>query len=223
MGVLCMVMGPSGSGKSTSLLNMARDDVKVFGATAKRLPFRTPMEVTKRAGYRDIYEALQANQFHCYVVDDSTYLMQFDNFRHAKEKGFDKYVQMALSFETLLEAAMDTDDDTVVYFLHHPQFIDSGASKPQTVGKMLDAQLCVEGLFDIIFECAIVEGKHVFWTNEHGIAKTPLNMFSEQMIPNDLSVVDSTMREFWGLAPLTSKRTKAVARKATKVGGRDAD
>lgn len=214
MGVLCMVLGPSGSGKSTSLLKLGREDVEVFGVTGKRLPFRTSLEVHKRAGYRDIYEALKANRSHCYVIDDSTYLMQLDNFRHAKEKGYDKFVAMALSFETLLEAAMDTDDDTIVYFLHHPQFADDGSPRPQTVGKMLDSQLCIEGLFDLILEAGVEDGQHVFWTNEHGIAHTSLNMFSEQVIPNDLALVDDTVREFWGMAalrkPKPARAVKAV-------------
>ena len=64
-----------------------------------------------------IYDALRRNESRCYVIDDSTYLMQLDNFRHAQEKGFDKFVTMAVSFETLLEAAMATSDDTTVYFM----------------------------------------------------------------------------------------------------------
>ena len=202
MGVIGMVKGATGSGKSTSLIGLPRGDVKVFGVTGKRLPFRTPLEITANASHRDIYAALRANEFKCYVIDDSTYLMQFDNFRRAREKGYDKFVDMAVNFQTLLDAAAHTDDDTSVWFLHHPQFAEDGSSKPQTVGKMLDQQLCVEGLFDVILECEIVEGKHVFFTNEHGLAKTPLGMFDEQMIKNDLYVVEKTLRAFWGMKPL---------------------
>lgn len=204
MGVLSMVLGPSGSGKSTSLARLS-GPVEVFGCTGKRLPFRGGPACRTRAGYREIYDALTANESRCYVIDDSTYLMQLDNFRRAQEKGYDKFVVMALSFETLLEAAMGTDDDTTVYFLHHPQFGEDGTSKPQTIGKMLDNQLCVEGLFDIILECGIADGSHVFWTNSRGIAKTPYGMFGEQMIDNDLSAVDRTIREYWGMAPLDAE------------------
>lgn len=202
MGSLGLLIGPTGVGKSTSAMNMPRDGVMVFGVTGKRMPFRTPLEVHRNATYRDIYVALKENKSKVYIIDDSTYLMQFDNFRRAKEKGYDKYVDMALNFQTLLDAAARTDDDTTVWFLHHPQFSDDGSSKPQTIGKMLDNQLCVEGLFDIVLECAIIDGKHVFITNEHGISKTPLGMFDEQVIPNDLYLVDKTVREFWGMAPI---------------------
>lgn len=198
MGVLCMVIGPSGSGKSTSMRNLGEDGVQVFAVTGKKPPFRQQMNVTYNAGYRNIYNALKENRHRCYVIDDSTYLMQLDNFRHAKEKGYDKYVQMALAFETLLEAAMRTSEDTTVYFLHHPQFNETGATKPQTIGKMLDNQLCIEGLFSMILECAVEDDKHVFYTNEHGIAKTPMGLF-ERVIDNDLAAVDDAVREFWGM------------------------
>ena len=202
MGVLAMVLGPSGSGKSTSLRNFEPGQVMVFGCTGKRLPFRSNMPVYLRADYALIYNALRENAVRCYVIDDSTYLMQLDNFRRAGEKGYDKFVQMAVNFEVLLEAAMATTPDTVIYFLHHPQFGEDGGAKPQTIGKMLDSQLCVEGLFDIILECAIVEGRHVFFTNEHGIAKTPMGMIPDQTIDNDLAYVDACVRAFWGMPPL---------------------
>lgn len=214
MGVLVMVLGASGSGKSTSTMGLPRHATKAFSATGKRLPYRSPLDVHRNAGYRDIYDSLKENAARIYVIDDSTYLMQLDNFRRAQEKGYDKFVTMALSFERLLEAAMATDDDTTVYFLHHPQFGDSGEAKPQTIGKMLDNQLCIEGLFDIVLECAVVDGKHMFYTNEHGIAKTPVNMFDEQLIANDLALVDETIRDFWGMKPVVSVRTEADAHAA---------
>lgn len=197
-----MVLGPSGSGKSTSLMHFGRGDAEIFSVAGKRLPFRLPLDVRLHAGYREIYDALLENRSKCYVIDDSTYLMQLDNFRRAQEKGYDKFVTMALSFERLLEAAMKTDADTTVYFLHHPQFGEGGEARPQTIGKMLDNQLCIEGLFNIVLECAVADGRHVFYTNEHGIAKTPLNMYDEQVIDNNLADVDRTIREFWGMAPL---------------------
>ena len=208
MGVLVMVLGPSGSGKSTSLRHVGYEGTMVFGSTGKRLPFKgSALSVHAHAGYRDIYDALVANKARRYVVDDSTYLMQFDNFAHARERGYDKFVTMALSFETLLDAATRTNEDTTVYLLHHPSFADDGSCKPQTIGKMLDNQLCIEGLCDCILECAVEEGQHVFYTNERGIAKTPYGMFAERTIPNDLALVDKTIRDFWGMGPVGGDET----------------
>ena len=200
-----MVLGPSGSGKSTSIRGLPADGVEVFGVTGKRLPFKGAPPIRARAGYREIYDALRENRSRCYVIDDSTYLMQFDNFRRAAERGYEKYVAMAVSFETLLEAAMATGEDTTVYFLHHPQFADGAGGRPQTVGRMLDEKLCVEGLFDIVLECASEEGRHVFRTNGSGVAKSPLGMFPEREVPNDLGLVDRAIRGFWDMAPLGGK------------------
>lgn len=198
-----MVLGPSGSGKTTSLRNFAPGEAEVYAVTGKPLPFRHALPTRKNVGYREIYEGLVSNKSNAYVIDDSTYLMQFDNFARAKVKGYDKFTEMACSFEFLLRAAVEkTDDDTVVYFLHHPQFADDGASRPQTIGKMLDNQLCIEGLFSLVLECAVEDGRHVFYTNEHGISKTPMLMFDEQVIDNDLRAVDTAIRDYWGLSPL---------------------
>lgn len=209
MGVLVMVIGKSGSGKSTSLRNFEPDEVGVFSCANKPLPFRRRLAVAYTSDYAKICAALQKNGKRAYVIDDSTYLMQFDNFRYAKVSGFDKYVNMAVSFERLLECARLTSPDTIVYFLHHPQFSDNGAAKPQTVGKMLDNQLCVEGLFPIIIESAVQDGEHVFVTRNDGtnIAKAPVDVETgERMLPetmpNDLKAVDTKIREFWGLAPI---------------------
>ena len=201
MAVLTMVKGPSSSGKTTSAMNLPSKGVEVFSVSGKRLPFRSSQKVKLNATYEDIFQALRANDSKLYLIDDSTYLLQFDNFRLAKVKGYDKYVDMAVRFERLLRAASMTDDDTTVYFLHHPQFGEDGGFRPQTVGKMLDNQLCIEGLFDLMLECEVVEGRHCFFTNEHGLAKSPIGMLPRVM-DNDLSEVDRLIREYWDMAPL---------------------
>ena len=207
MGALVMVIGPSGSGKSTSLRNFKEGEVGIFNTAGKPLPFRNRLKTAHRAGYDTIKRTLKANSLNAYVIDDSTYLMQFDAFRYAKVKGYDKFVDMAQDFEQLLEAAMATDEDTIVYFLHHPQFADDGTAKPQTVGRMLDNQLNVEGLFPIVIECKVKDGEHVFVTNGEGIAKSPMEMLPPVM-GNDLREVDALIREYWGMAPLAPKKPK---------------
>ena len=198
-----MVIGPSGSGKSTSLRNFEEGEVGIFNVASKPLPFRKQLPRVDRPSYDLVRKTLAANKMRAYVIDDSTYLMQFDAFRYASTRGYEKFVAMAQDFEQLLEAAMATDADTVVYFLHHPQFGDDGKAKPQTVGKMLDNQLNVEGLFPIVIEARVEDGEHVFVTANDGanIAKAPMGMLPDRM-GNDLKAVDSAIREYWGLEPL---------------------
>lgn len=207
MGTMVMVIGKSGSGKSTSLRNFDEGEVGIFNIAGKPLPFRKKLPKADRVGYDKIIKTLAANKKRAYVIDDSTYLMQFDAFRYAKVKGYDKFVDMAQSFEQLLEAAMATNDDTIVYFLHHPQFADDGSAKPQTIGRMLDNQLNVEGLFPIVIEARVEDGEHLFVTENDGtnIAKTPMEMLPPKM-PNDLKAVDAAIREYWQLKPLVDPK-----------------
>ena len=208
MGNLIMVLGKSGSGKSTSLRNFGPDEVGVFSVAGKRLPFRSDLPVAQHAGYARIKEILAANRRRCYVIDDATYLMQFDNFARAKETGFAKYVDMAVEFQQLLQRASWTSEDTNVFFLMHPDVSDAGVEKPKTIGKLLDEKLCVEGLFPIVIDARVVQGedgrpRHVFVTENDGtnLAKAPIGMLPGVM-DNDLRAVDEAIREYWGMATI---------------------
>lgn len=204
MGVLVMVLGKSGSGKSTSLRNFEADEIGIFNVAGKPLPFRKRLPKADRCGYRDIAATLAKNDLRAYAVDDSTYLMQFDNFSRANDSGYQKFTDIAVSFERLLEAAMATDENTVVYFLHHPDEDERGNVRPKSVGKMLNEKLCIEGLFPIVIGCEVRDGRHVFSVepDERGIAKAPMGMFDAGVFENDLKAVDTAIREYWQLAPL---------------------
>ncbi len=216
MGNLIMVLGKSGSGKSTSLRNFAPDEVGVFSVAGKRLPFRSELPVVQHANYKRIADILAANRRRCYVIDDATYLMQLDNFARAKEAGYQKFTDMAVAFQQLLQRASWTDDDTNVYFLMHPDSDEMGREKPKTIGKMLDEKLCVEGLFPIVIDARVTQGddgrpRHVFVTENDGtnLAKAPMGMLPEVM-DNDLKAVDTAIREYWGMAPITDKAADAA-------------
>lgn len=204
MGVLVMVLGKSGSGKSTSLRNFEADEIGIFNVAGKPLPFRKRLPKADRCGYRDIAATLAKNDLRAYAVDDSTYLMQFDNFARAGDSGYQKFTDIAVSFERLLEAAMATDENTVVYFLHHPDEDERGNVRPKSVGKMLNEKLCIEGLFPVVINCEVRDGKHVFSVepDERGIAKAPMGMFEKDVFENDLKAVDAAIREYWQLEPL---------------------
>lgn len=209
IGNLVMVLGRSGSGKSTSLRNFKPDEVAVLSVAGKRLPFRSELPILQNAGYAECVGALQSNSRRCYVIDDAGYLMQFDNFGHAKESGFGKFVDMALNFKALLDYARLTDEDTNVFFLMHPDSDDMGREKPKTIGKMLDEKLCVEGMFPIVIDCEVqADDKgvphHVFVTANDGrnLAKVPIGMLPDTM-DNDLKAVDTAIRDYWGMRPIT--------------------
>ena len=215
MGNLIMVLGKSGSGKSTSLRNFAPDEVGVFSVAGKRLPFRSELPTLNHAGYKRIMDVIAANKRRCYVIDDATYLMQFDNFSRARETGYGKFTDMAVAFQQLMQRASWTDDDTNVYFLMHPDSDDMGREKPKTIGKMLDEKLCVEGLFPIVIDARVIQGedgkpRHVFVTENDGVnlAKAPMGMLPPTM-DNDLAEVDRLIREYWGMKPIVERSEDA--------------
>lgn len=203
MGIGVMVLGKSGSGKSTSLRNFKQDEVGVFNVAGKPLPFKGKLKKIDHPGYQTVIAGLKANQYRAFVIDDSTYLMQFDNFNRAKETGYGKFTDMAIAFEKLLEAAIKTSEDTIVYFLHHPDKADDGSIKPKSIGRMLDEKLCIEGLFPIVLECEMRDGKYSFVSKNDGsgIAKAPMGMLPDVM-SNDLKEVDKAIRDYWELEPL---------------------
>lgn len=201
MGIVVLVLGASGSGKSTSLRNFDPDEVGIFNVAGKPLPFRKKMKIVNNPSYMDIIKGMNAKQFKKYVIEDSQYLMAFEAFDRAKETGYGKFTDMALNFRNLIDYAIRrTPDDTIVYFLHHTELADDGRIKAKTLGKMLDNQLTVEGLFSIVLYCQVEGNEHFFITNSDGSnpAKSPMEMF-EMKIDNDLKFVDSTIRDYYGM------------------------
>ena len=210
MGIPVFVIGESGSGKSTAIRNFSKDDVGVLSVVSKPLPFKTdivPYNVSKKAKelgtdrYSLIKSALSKGKAKSYVIDDSQYLLAFDSFDKAKETGYGKFTDMAVSFEKLIEFCIDElEDDKIVYFLHHCETTDTGKIKAKTIGKMLDSQLTVEGMFSIVLMCQTDGVNHNFITQSNGntTAKSPMEMF-DLVVDNDLAMVDKTIREYYGL------------------------
>ena len=212
MGNLVMVLGRSGSGKSASLREFAPEEVAVLSVAGKRLPFRSGLPVMLGAGYEQCVEALRHNTRRCYVLDDVGYLMQFENMARARETGYQKFTDFAVNFNNLLQWAKNTDPDTNVFFLMHPDSDEYGHERPKTIGRMLDEKLCVEGLFPIVIDCEVRpdedgELRHVFVTAKDGrnLAKVPMGMLPTPTMDNDLKAVDTAIREFWGMAPIVDK------------------
>lgn len=208
MGIPVLVLGESGSGKSTSLRNFDVEEVGIFNVAGKPLPFRKKLNKKDNATYANILSVLKNPGLKKYVIDDSQYLMAFESFDHAKETGYGKFTNMALNFKNLIDFVIKgTPEDVIVYFLHHTEVGDNGKLKAKTLGKMLDNQLTVEGLFSIVLLCSVEGSEHFFITNSDGSnpAKSPMEMF-EMKIPNDLKAVDDAIREYWEIGGGEAKK-----------------
>ena len=214
MSIPVLIIGRSGSGKTYSIKNFKPEEVGVISVEKGRLPFRSDIKVTKvpkdptkgeardaaqlnAAKYSWVMSVIQRAKTKSVVIDDSQYMLVNELFDRVNERGYDKFSSMASKFRDLIHFINDLEEeDKIVYFLHHSELDTDGREKVKTIGKMLDEKLTVEGCFDIVLYCQ----DHKFFTQANGqsTAKTPEDMFPLE-IPNDLKMVDETIREYYGL------------------------
>ena len=199
MAVLVMIYGQSGTGKSTSLRNFKNEDVAVVNVSGKPLPFRGDIKAYNSDNYTKIMAAISKTDRKSIVIDDATYLMVNEFMRTAKQTGYQKYTDMAVSFNQLIEFAASLPDDKIVYFMGHSDQADDGREHFKTIGKMLDNYVTVEGRFTIVLKTVVQDGKYMFATQNNGqdTVKSPMGMFDAALIDNDLKAVDDAIREYW--------------------------
>lgn len=209
MAIPVLILGESGSGKTASLRNFEVDDIGLFNVANKPLPFRKQLPKYNTSDYKKIMGGMLKSDKMSFVIDDSQYLMAFQMFAKARETGYGKFTDIALDFKNLIDFIIyKLPDDKIVYLLHHTETTETGKTKAKTSGKMIDNQLTLEGLFSIVL-LAVADGTdHKFITQSDGTTtcKSPMEMFKKLEIENDLSIVDKTIREYWELAPLDSKK-----------------
>jgi hypothetical protein len=203
MGIPVLVLGESGSGKSTSLRNFNPDELVIYNVAGKPLPFRKGSQMNRadNVDYIKIIANMNKKKFKRYVIDDSQYLLCFELFDRSAETGYTKFTEMAKHFYDLIQFVIQQmPPDCIVYFLHHTEMVEN-KYKAKTIGKMLDEKLTVEGLFSIVLMAQNIDGEHIFWTQSNGNSpvKTPMEMFENEKIDNDLKLVDDTIREYYNL------------------------
>ena len=201
MAIIVMVYGQSGTGKSTSLRNFKPEDVCIVNVSGKPLPFKSKHKTFNTDDYMAIDAAIKKAPAKSIVIDDATYLMTGEYMRTAKVTGYQKFTDMALNYYTLVKAAAALQSDKIVYFMGHSDTDANGNEKFKTIGKMLDEKVTLEGMFTIVLKTVVTDGKYQFSTRNSGqdTVKTPLGMFNDVLIDNDLAMVDKTIREYYGI------------------------
>ena len=215
-------MGESGSGKSASLRNFAPNEISVFNVTNKPLPFKqgkTKIPKIDNATYADIANALANPNKRAYVIDDAGYLLSFEMFKRANETGYSKFTDMAKNFFDMLDFInTKLPNDIIVYItMHTEDDSEMHKTKAKTIGKMIDQNLNLEGLFTIVLRAMQTEEGYKFITRDDRVstAKSPMGMFESDKIDNDLKEVDRVIREYYDMKPLvdnkptTTKKTEA--------------
>jgi hypothetical protein len=208
-----LIMGESGSGKTTSMRNLEPASTFYIDADGKGLQWR---------GWRDQYSKERKNFFKtsdvatiekCFVriskehpqvkliiVDTLNACMIDDEMVRMKEKGFDKWIDAAVSVYALINLSHSLRNDLTVIFTAHTQtdYDDSGYkfTHVKTSGRKI-AKIVLESKFSTVLLAKANLGAYVFETQaNNSTAKTPLGAFEVKEIENDMAKVLAVLSEF---------------------------
>jgi hypothetical protein len=224
MAIPVLIIGKSGSGKSASLRNcVGNDNFNVINVLNKPFPFKGKVKSGATDDYQQVMKWLIAFPGKSIVIDDAGYLItnMFMNGHSNAGAGnavFGFYNKIGDHFWNLIEfIKKSVPEDKIVYMVMHEDIDDFGNIRPKTIGKLLDEKVCIEGMFTIVLRCVSENGKHLFITQamNNDVAKTPMGMFEDIEIDNDLTLVDKAIREYYEI-PVEKPAEKPVEIKETK-------
>ena len=219
-----LIIADSGSGKSTSIRDLDPKETFIINIANKPLPFKgwkknytaiskenqkgnmTP--VSSSAGIIKAMMHVNDKMPHIknLVIDDWQYMSSFEYFDRANEKGYDKFTQIAANLAQVAKLPKDMRDDLYIFFLtHSEESTDVNGHrrvKAKTIGKMIDNALTLEGLFSIVLFGRVKKMEdsleYGFDTQNNGenTCKSPMGMFEESFIPNDLQFVKDCITNY---------------------------
>lgn len=226
MSNFAIILGDTGCGKSTSIKTLSPKETVVFNVLGKRLPFKGSAgayneenknlcKVTDYLSLINYLDAINIKAPHVknIIIDDAIYIMRTEFFDRSKERGFDKYNELADHFRKIIAKCGSLRDDLNVFMLLHLEPVESDGSligyKAASVGKLLDKMYNpLESVSVTLFAQPKYDDKGIptygFYTHKmklNGIelpCKTPDGMFKEDFIPNDLGAVVKAMNEYYG-------------------------
>ena len=210
-----LIMGESGSGKTTSMRNLDPDKTMYIDCDKKGLAWK---------GWRKQYNTERKNYFACddpdivlmllkrvdreeqfqnvtvCVIDTLNGMMVADEMRRSKEKGYDKWQDLAFSVYSIVDYALKVRDNLTVIFTAHSQtdHDENGYLfiRTKTSGKKLD-KIVLESKFPVVLLAKGDNGEYIFETHaNHSTAKTPLGAFETNTIQNDIVTVLEALKEY---------------------------
>lgn len=203
MAIPVMILGESGTGKSASMRNFKPGELAIINVAGKPLPFRSELKTLVTDNYKKIESALLNMKAPSAVIDDAQYLLANEFMRRSGELGYQKFTDMAKNYWSLIAETIckQMPPNKIVYFMSHIDRDQNGFEKVKTIGKLLDEKITVEGLFTIVLKTHVEDGKYTFMTQNSGTdtVKSPIGMFPDVQIDNDLKAVDDAIREYYNL------------------------
>lgn len=205
-----MIIGTSGSGKTTSLEKLDPKQTFYIDADGKGLSWK---------GWRKQYNKENKNYFQCdapeqifslmqtidekqkqikfLVIDTLNGCMVADEMRRAKEKTYDKWMDLAQSVYGIVDYSNKMRDDLTVILIGHTQTSDDGFTCMLTNGRKLN-KICLESKMTTVLLSRINDnGEYVFETRaKNSTTKTPRGAFDADEIPNDITLVIDALKDF---------------------------
>lgn len=215
MATTILIIGESGTGKSTSIRTLDPKETYIINVLDKPLPFKgwkknyqktngDPGNLFASDNYTHIIKCLKhisEKLIHVksIIIDDFQYVMGNEFMRRASENGWGKFTEIAQHAWEIIMEAQSLRSDLNVFFLSHSETDAFGKTKCKTIGKMLDEKICLEGMFTIVLSSIIIDEHHWFQTKNDGLimGKSPMDMFEDKLIPNDLQLVKYTIDDYF--------------------------
>lgn len=212
MSLATLILGESGTGKTASLRNLNPKNVLLIQAIRKPLPFKSvdwkPWNKATKTGnviVSDdsawIEKAMRNFDHPIVIIDDWQYILANEFMRRSEERGFDKFTDIGRHAWNVMTAASGLAEERRVYILAHTATDDLGRTRIKTIGKLLDEKITVEGMVSTVLRTSVMDGVYRFSTRNSGTdtVKSPMGMFKEPFIDNDLKAVDDAITDYYGL------------------------
>ncbi len=212
MSNLIVVLGESGTGKSTSMRNLDPKETSVINVLKKPLPFRGYKQSFNKENknyfesddYAKICRSLQCinegrPDVKTIIIDDFSFLMNNEFVRRSREPGFKKFTDMSFNVFEILDLCSTFRSDLFCYIMCHTEKDHAGLIKPKTVGKMTGDYVGIAERVSIVLHTQIVDGQYKFLTQNDGVhvAKSPMEMFPDIYIDNDLAAIRTTIDDYY--------------------------
>jgi hypothetical protein len=212
-----LIIGESGTGKSTSIRNLDPKETFIINVCNKPLPFRGYKNKYKQIttwedkegnyytsnDYTRIIKMLKVidkdrPEIKNIIIDDFQYIMCAEFMNRVTEKGFDKFSEIGQHAYMIIDLLSTLRDDLNIFVLSHSEANEQGKMKAKTIGKLIDDKVVLEGRFTMVLQTEISELGYRFITqgDKNHIAKSPMDMFEDKYIPNDLAYVVEKMNAY---------------------------
>lgn len=212
--VIC-IAGESGTGKTTSMRNLVPETSFYIDCDKKGLSWKgwknqfngnkknyivTDYPHIVLAALIKLNNEEEFKNIKVCVVDTLNGLMVADEMRRAKEKGYDKWQDLAQSIYGIVDYSLTMRDDITVIFVAHTQtdHDDNGYmfTRIKTSGRKLD-KITLESKFSTVLISKCVDGRYLFETQANfSTAKSPMGAFENKEIDNDIVKVIEALEEF---------------------------